>query len=264
MFLFKTIMKNIIQQFFYPLPFCIWLSFTGLILFSFSKKKKIGKKILITGLLLILFLSSSSVSDRMLGVLEKKYEPDTTQLSCPIVKNNSLVKYIVVLGGGQTINAALPITSQINIVTLVRLIEGIRLYKKISDCKLVLSSGKISGAIPDGDLMTNLAKELGIKNRDIILESESRDTKDQAKFIKAIVKKNPFILVTSASHMPRSIAMFHKVGLNPIPAPTEHRVNISKSLFPALLFPTTSSLLNVERALYEYLGIFWAKLRRQI
>lgn len=138
------------------------------------------------------------------------------------------------------------------------------MYRKISDCKLVLSGGSIKDSISNADLMANLAKELGVKNADIILESESRDTKDEAQLIKAIVKKNPFILVTSASHMPRSIAMFHKVGLNPIPAPTEHRANISKNSFPEILFPKTSSLLNVEKALYEYLGIFWAKLRRQI
>jgi hypothetical protein len=56
---------------------------------------------------------------------------------------------------------------------------------------------------------------------DIILRSLSKDTKDQAIHIRKILDNNSFILVTSASHMPRSIVLFRKQGLQPIPAPTD-------------------------------------------
>jgi len=36
-------------------------------------------------------------------------------------------------------------------------------------------------------------------------ESESKDTKDEARLIKEMVGDDKFVLVTSASHMPRSV-----------------------------------------------------------
>lgn len=113
----------------------------------------------------------------------------------------------------------LPLTSQLSLAELNRLLEGIRVYRNVEDAKLILSRGiGGNGPFTDAEMMESLAITLGIPEDDIILESESLDTIVQAKLIKQIVNDDKFILVTSASHMPRAMAIFKKCGMCPVPA----------------------------------------------
>ncbi len=70
--------------------------------------------------------------------------------------------------------------------------------------------------------MAELAMELGVEDESLILQSESKDTHDEAKFVKPIVENDHFILVTSANHMARAMGMLKKSGRSPIPAPAGH------------------------------------------
>jgi uncharacterized SAM-binding protein YcdF (DUF218 family) len=173
-------------------------------------------------------------------------------------------KFVVVLGGGHISDPKLPITSQISGESLVRLVEGIRIYKKYSHVKLILSGGRGFGSIPCAEVMAHVAKELGVDENDIILESQSKDTKDEAQLIKPLVENDHFILVTSASHMPRSMALFKKLGMNPIPSPTGHLAIRKEGLSPSSFFPSAGDFLKTEKVFHEYLGIAWAKLRGQL
>ena len=112
--------------------------------------------------------------------------------------------------------------------------------------------------------MAAVAKALGVKQEDLVLESESKDTIDEARIIKSIVGNDKFILVTSASHMPRSMGMFKKLGMQPIPAPTGYMVKEKQGISPGDFFPGSDGLRRTEGVIYEYLGLLWAKLRGQI
>ena len=260
------IFKKIFSQFLFPLPFSLMISIIGLYLLWFTKKQKAGKVVVSTGLAFLLFFSYSFVSNTLLKPLERKYEPYNIEISdkSSSYRDQNLIKYVVVLGGGHSLDKKLPITSNISSASLVRLIEGIRIYRKHEGSKLILSGGGGFGDVPISKTMADMAIDLGVNDEDIIMESESKDTKDEARIIKTMIGDESFILVTSASHMPRSIAMFEKFGMNPIPAPTGHIVKDSHNLSFGLFFPNASSLSKSKTAFYEYLGIIWAKLRGQI
>ena len=81
---------------------------------------------------------------------------------------------------------------------------------------------------------------------------------------KKIVGDNKFILVTTASHMPRSMALFKKLGMQPIPAPTDHAMKRRQGIHPGVFFPNSGKIRNAELVFHEYLGLAWAKLRGQI
>ena len=112
--------------------------------------------------------------------------------------------------------------------------------------------------------MEELALALGMDPGALLVEERSLNTHDQAVYVGRIVGKDPFILVTSASHMPRAMGMFRKEGMEPIPAPTDHHV--AESNFPTLLryLPSEEALENTRRAVYEFLGLAWARMRGQI
>ena len=72
------------------------------------------------------------------------------------------------------------------------------------------------------------------------------------------------ILVTTASHMPRSMALFKKRDMQPIPAPIDHSMKRRQRINPGVFFPNSAKIRNAEEVFYEYLGLAWAKLRGQM
>lgn len=260
------ILKKIIGQLFLPVPLCLEILIVGLLLLLFTRKQRTGKIILSVGIILFTLLSYPALSNTFLRRLEYQYPPlistETSDFAAGEVQPQ--VRWIVVLGGGHISDPKIPVTSQLSGASLVRLIEAIRLHNQIPGSKLILSEGKVFDSVPGAETMAEVAKALGVKQEDLILESESRDTIDEARIIKSIVGNDKFILVTSASHMPRSMGMFKKLGMQPIPAPTGYIMKEKQGISPGDFFPSSDELRKAEGVIYEYLGLLLAKLRGQI
>ncbi len=262
------VLKKIIAQFFSPVPLCLEILVIGLFLLLFTQKQRIGKLIVTVGVMLFAILSYRGIPNMLLRPLERQYLPLGVTATSDTTGNDSIrlpsVKWIVVLSGGHTSDPNIPVTSQISDASLVRLIEGVRLHNEIPGSKLILSGGKVFDAVAESETMERVARAIGVKQEDIILESRSKDTSDQAQLIKPIVGDDEFILVTSAVHMPRAMALFKKLGIHPIPAPTGHSVKESQGSNPFHFFPDAGGFSKIESALHEYLGFVWVKLRGQI
>ena len=97
--------------------------------------------------------------------------------------------------------------------------------------------------------MRDLALDLGVPTEDMMLKTESMSTQDEAKLLKPVLTNEKFLLVTSASHMPRSMDIFRKLGMNPVAAPTGHLV---KRYGDHISFmPSVSNLKKSETAFRE-------------
>ena len=210
------------------------------------------------GIVLLVLFSYTPFPDISLKSLEYRYAPliDVSQFSD--------IKWVVVLGGGHHSDFKLPATSQLSESSLSRLVEGVRIHKLLPESCLVLSGGSVFDPVPEAKVMARAAEVMGIGGNKIILEQLSRNTADQARFIHEIVGDEKFILVTSASHMPRSMALFQKSGMRPIPAPTDYWVKKRQRTGPGVFFPSADSFRKMERVFYEYLGLGWARLSGQI
>lgn len=102
----------------------------------------------------------------------------------------------------------------------------------------------------------------GIKEQDIILESRSRNTYENAVYTKQIIDSMhlpvPFVLVTSAQHMKRSISVFNKAGFQCISYPCDYKTipqewTIENSLVPKIrLLNDWSFLIKEVMGLYVY------------
>src|SRR5262249_4185577 len=112
------------------------------------------------------------------------------------------MKWVVVLGGGGTESDTLPAASQLNPQSVARVIAGIRILKSVPHAKFLLSGD--SCAVN----MQGLAQMLGIEPDRIVIEKTARDTEQEAVEIQRIVGTDRFVLVTSAIHLPRSMALF--------------------------------------------------------
>ena len=249
--------KKIVARFFYPFPLCLLLLLLGTLLLWRKKQQRMGKLFVTVGTILLVFFSYGFPSSVLLKPLESKYPPVHSV-------EDKHIKWIVVLSGKVVSDPEVPITSQVAEPSLARLIEAIRIHKELPGSKLMLTGGSYTGQIPASEVMARLAQILGVSRNDLVLEVESRDTKDQALLVQEIVKEDKFILVTSASHMVRSIALFKKLGMSPIPAPTNHLVMKSQDKRFRVPLPSSYNLYKARVAIHEYLGLIWAKLRGQI
>ncbi|MBI4496089.1 MAG: envelope biogenesis factor ElyC [Deltaproteobacteria bacterium] len=251
------LLKKIVAPFFFPLTFSLGIILAGLILLWFTPRKRAGKVALTAGAALLLVLSYGPVPDLLLRPLEYRYPP----ILHP--EELSQVRWIVVLGGGHTSDPTIPPTSRISSSALVRLVEGIRIHRALPGSRLVLSGGVVFDPVPEAETMAEVAVLLGVARQNLVLESDSKDTEEEARFIRGIVAESPFVLVTSASHMPRSMALFRKMGLRPIPAPTHYKIKErqGEKISPGAFFPSLGGLDKAETAIYEYLGLAWSKLR---
>ena len=247
--------KKAISAFFLPLPIGITLILIGLILLWCCQRKQWPSIFISSGLLVLLFFSYTPLPNLLVNNLESQYQP--------LIKLPDNISDIVVLGGGVRADTSTPPNTQLTSASLSRLIEAIRLYKlysrKNTNIKLVLSGGKVFGLPEESGVLENTAVILGVNPNNIILERGSQNTRQEVIYLKPTLKQQPFILVTSAFHMPRAMYLFKQYGLNPVAAPTQYLSD--QSAFNAgHYFPRSSNLVEADIALHEYLGRLWADL----
>ena len=232
---FAFIVKKTISAAIMPLSITLIILFIGL-LFLNSKDIKKAKLFLTTGFISLIVISYQPFSNFLLKPLEITY-PKLTH-----IPND--VTHILLLGGDRKNRGW----------------EALRLYHKIKDAKIITSGYKASKKIPEAIRTAKILQEIAIPKQDIIIHSKPKDTREEVIKTKELLGNKPFILVTSAYHMPRAMRLFQKEGLNPIAAPTDIKANQNKYTS----IPEGSSMIKTQIALHEYLGILWSKIRGQI
>ena len=247
MFLFK----KIISAFLLPIPLGIFLLLIAFI-YLISNSYRKAKIFLFLGISWFVLLSFQPISNAILKPLENAHSA--------LIETPS-VEYILVLGSGHKSDDDLSITSQVKMVGINRLIEGIRHYKSLKNVKLIVSGYGGFDEKSHASMQERLAISLGVKEEDIIRLDTPKDTKEEAIEVKKILGEKQFILVTSASHMKRSVLLFKKEGLNIIASPSNH-LAYSEESFSGYF--SAKNLRKCEVAIHEYLGLIYSSLRGDI
>lgn len=167
------------------------------------------------------------------------------------------VKHIVVLTGWAGDDPDMPLTGKYNPSSAYRVLMALELYSERPDCTVI-----ISGDPETARLMGAGLTKLGLPVERLVLEGHSATTAESAARLKPILHSRPFFLVTSAGHLPRTLGVLHKQGLNPIPAPTDHQ--LPRRWKNAEWTPQPSSLVVADLAVHEYLGLVWYRLRSNL
>jgi uncharacterized SAM-binding protein YcdF (DUF218 family) len=108
-----------------------------------------------------------------------------------------------------------------------RIMRALQIYRAGKAPLIVISGGNLpwqAAAVPESQRIADFLVELGAPRSALILETESRNTRENAVNTAAIFKEHGWrngLLVTSGDHMPRALAAFQKVGLDVVPAATE-------------------------------------------
>jgi len=142
-----------------------------------------------------------------------------------------------------------------------RFIEAEKLYHQGFIKKVVMTGGS-------GDLLHQEDKEAdfikgeliasGVNTNDIIIENNSRNTFENAVFTKRVLDslqiKGPYVLITSAIHIPRASKVFTKAGLTIVPYPADFHVIHSRLSWTDFIVPDPSLLHDWNYFIKEMVG----------
>jgi uncharacterized SAM-binding protein YcdF (DUF218 family) len=171
------------------------------------------------------------------------------------------VDYIAVLGSGYVSDMNLPVSSEVDPTGVVRLVEGIRIYRLNPGSQLIFTGYDAGDPESYPEKMKELALELGIPEGDVLAFTGPKDTEEEARLIVSRFADTKLVLVTSAAHMPRAMGLFRKAGLEPIPAPTNH---LGRPVLSKWVFPDADTLYRSKAWLHEQIGLIWARLMGHI
>jgi len=260
MFLF---LSKLLPLFIYPLGLtCLLLLFALVVMW---KRPFLAASGIVLALIVLLVSSNGWVATRLLQSLEWQNLPPTTLPQA---------EAIVVLGGG--IRPQVPPRPWIDVSEAGdRVLYGAQLYREGKAPLVILSGGRIDwkggGPSESGD-MAKLVEVLGVPLRAIAQDPTSLNTYENAVNVRNILHArglNRVLLVTSALHMPRSLQIFQKQGIEAIAAPTDflvtqqdlQEINSTPEAITLNLMPDAERLQTVTRALREYVGLVIYRLK---
>jgi len=247
LFLLKNFLGNLLM----PVSFTLLLLFWALLLLLRSKTRWLGMIVVLltTGLLFV--GSYSPLANQYIAWFETRV-PAYQQ-------NDNFADYVAVLGHWHQSAAGQPLTSELSSTAIVRLVEGIRIYRTNPGSKLIFTGfeGVFSDPVSFPDKLRQLAIDLGVPAADILIFNGPRDTAEEVELIADKFGSASLVLVTSAAHMSRALYLFHRAGLDPTPAPTQH---LSKPLKSWWVLPDGSTLARSESCAHEQIGLIWTKL----
>ena len=144
--------------------------------------------------------------------------------------------------------------------TVYNAIEGARIYHLFPNgLPVIASGGQQSGNDPlESGILREWLVKAGVPEDRILLESGSRNTREQARLVAPLLKTNHwerFVLVTPAVQGPRAAAVFRREGVDPIAASAPFSPETDTQGSPGWL-PNGGALRTTERATYDYLA--WA------
>jgi uncharacterized SAM-binding protein YcdF (DUF218 family) len=188
-----------------------------------TRWRRLARTLLWGGGLALLVGGLTPLGDALIRPLEYRFErPDLDRIGPSIAG-------IVVLGGGEDSQpVGAPQLAALN-EAAERYTEAVALARRLPQARVIFSGGSgrlLKAEPPEAAAAGRLLVALGVEKDRIVLEAESRDTYENARFTARILEPKPgerWLLVTSAWHMPRAMGCFRKAGLAVEPWPVDYR-----------------------------------------
>ncbi|WP_144350993.1 YdcF family protein [Sporomusa termitida] len=231
------------------LPPGLFIAILTMLCLGLYRRRQQGAGALAVIAVLLYLISIPLVGDWLMRSLESRYQPP------PRISGD----VIVMLGGGATADTP-NVHGQGHLTGFAanRLLTAAQLHY-ITGAPVIISGGQVfANTGKEAEIARHILLGLGIAADKIIVEGQSLNTADNAKYTTMILAAEGFtspILVTSAFHMKRSVAHFAKYQVAVVPYPTDYQTN-TKFIFEwHQLWPRADAFYNSQLAVKEYLGL---------
>ncbi|MFM2281095.1 MAG: hypothetical protein RLZZ444_3326 [Pseudomonadota bacterium] len=228
----------------------------GALLLVLLRRVRLAVFILFMAVLLLFGTLFTSVGAWGLQILEARYKrPElATNVQCMVVLGGAFDLEVTAGRGGFEVNQSAD-----------RFIETARLARRYPEARILVSGGdgSFSGTYRgDAELAGDFLSAMGVDPARLLVETRSRNTAENAAETAAILKREQLsdcLLLTSAYHMPRAMALFRAEGLSLTPWPTDYRSSGLVKLGIDFTQPTLNSQLTAT-AVREWLALVVAYL----
>lgn len=215
-----------------------------------------GRRLLSAGTLLLVAIAILPVAQWVTVPLEERFPANP-----PLPEK---VDGIIVLSG----SIDLAISESRDQVALTnpaeRLTSFVALARKYPDARLVFTGGRRApgdSGYTEADAARRLLADLGLDTAHVTFEASARTTYENVVFSRNLVgveDGETWVLVTSATHMPRAVGVFRKVGWPIIPYPVDFMTTGKSGL--RLSLNVHGSLGLLARAVHEWGGLVGYRL----
>jgi uncharacterized SAM-binding protein YcdF (DUF218 family) len=219
-----------------------------------------GSAALAVGLVLFITLYTTAGS-LALQILENRYpkpKEDPAEVSCMIILGGAFESEVTSARGGFEFNQAAD-----------RFVEALRLALRFPQSRILVSGGdgSFSGAYEgEAQASERFFNAFGVSPDRLVKENTSRTTYENTANTSTLLASqglNDCLLITSAFHMPRSVALFRKTGIAVTPWPVDYRTSGKVQLG----FDFTQPALNAQltaTAVREWMAIIGYRLAGRI
>ena len=247
------ILSKILEFLIKPLVWVLVLLLFGL----FHKNVNRRRKFVIGALVVFFFFTNDFIADTFMRGWE-----------IPAIKDETIIKPYdigIVLGGMIAYDKSFE-RPQFDRGS-DRIFQAIKLYKEGKIRKILLDGG--SGSITESDileapLLKQYLLQIGIPDSVIIVEKHSRNTHENATFVKPILDSicphGSYLLITSASHMKRALKCFEKAGIPVTCYSADRYSGPPKFVFDYMFIPDKWALVSWDVLLHEWVGYITYKI----
>jgi uncharacterized SAM-binding protein YcdF (DUF218 family) len=238
-----------------PVNFLIGVGVLGAFLLP-TRRAVLGRRLLAISVLVLALCGFSPIGKLLILPLEQRFPPWDASRGAP--------DGIVVLGGAIDPDLSAARGRAVFTHSADRIVATAVLARQYPKARIVFSGGSANLLFDDSakesDYALSAFEDLGVAKERLTAERLSRNTMENAEFVKAVANPKPserWLLVTSAFHMPRSIGLFRRAGFAVEAYPVDWRASQSRA------FSFSSIALNglerTELAMREWIGLtaYW-------
>lgn len=239
-----------------PLNLCVTLLVVALVLFM-ARHRRTAFFMAAAGICWAVFWSLPATSLWAGGRLEQLY-PQQLPSELPTAGA------IVVLGGNTANNRPNWFEPFDKDTAAPRVDTAAILYKSHRAPLIVLSGAALEGKTSEAQIMARTLEDQGVPKEAMILETRSRNTHENGLYTAAKLKAlhiTRILLVTSALHMPRAMAVFRKQGIIATAAPAAPQIFVPAEPGFSFWLPNMRSLDASRSIIKEYVGMlaYWIR-----
>jgi uncharacterized SAM-binding protein YcdF (DUF218 family) len=230
-----------------------------LLIALFSKRQKLKRKCFITGVMALIVFSNPL----LLYLLAKNWDVGSAPLN-----KNKIYSSVIVLGGfsGEDKNGNGVFNENAD-----RFIQGVKLKEEGRVSHILISSGNGNlqqSKFKEAAWVQRVLKEFNLPDSAVLIEPNSRNTFENAAFSKLVLQKAhlppPYILVTSAYHMRRSLYIFKDAGIDVIPYSSGRITGNAEFSFIGYMMPDAGVLVDWFIYEKEFIGLTVAHLKPRL
>jgi uncharacterized SAM-binding protein YcdF (DUF218 family) len=214
-------LKKLFSRLLFPIPLGIELLAGGLIVWRFTRFKRLGITLVVAGTVWMAVIGYGWIPKLLLPVLTEQHPP----LSAERLRE-ARPAWVVVPGMGIRFESGYPANLRFPVEFILRLLEAVRVHRLCPDSRILVSVSNSDMTVAEKErAVADLMEILRVDSRNVTVLVGLGDTEEEIREFKRRSGDGLVCLVSSAANLPRAMILARRHGLNALASPSSPRGN---------------------------------------